>query len=99
MLIQIGLNIRVKPVRIAVLGAAQKAQVRDRRGVEKVLQVAQHDPSAIYVARLQLAHRLDHGQRNLVLVCARIAVVIERKPLAKYHRNCMRIVLYGLLLD
>lgn len=69
MLIQIGLHIRMQAVRIAILGAAQKAQIRDGRGVEKVLQAAQHYACAIDVARFEFPHRLDHGQRDLVLIC------------------------------
>lgn len=99
MLIQIGLDVRMKSIRIAILGAAQEAQVSNRRGVEKVLQIAQHHPSAIYVARLQLSHRLDHGQRYLVLICTRVPVVIEKNPLAKSQSNCMRIAVYEWLLD
>jgi len=59
----------MQTVRVAVLRAAQEAQVRDGRGVEEVLQAAQHHAGAVDVARLQFPHRLDHGQRNLVLIC------------------------------
>lgn len=69
MLIQIGLHIRMQAIRIAILGAAQEAQVRDGRSVEKVLQIAQHHARSIDVARLEFPHRLDHCQRDLVLIC------------------------------
>lgn len=69
MLIQIGLHIRMQAIRIAILGAAQEAQVRDGRSVEKVLQIAQHHTRSIDVARLEFPHCLDHCQRDLVLIC------------------------------
>lgn len=81
MLIQIGLHIRMQAIRIAVLCAAQEAQVRDGGGVEEVLQAAQHHASAVDVARLEFPHRLDHGQGYLVLICGS-----TRMDLVSLHR-------------
>lgn len=59
---------RTLTVRVAVLLAAEKAQIRDGGRVDKVAQIAEDDARAADVARLELLHRLDHCQRYLVVI-------------------------------
>lgn len=68
MFVQIGLNGRIQTFWVAIFLAAQEAKIRYCRSVQKITQLAQHHTRPIDVTRLKLPHRLDHRQRDLVLV-------------------------------
>lgn len=94
-LLQVGLHVRVETVRVAVLRAAQEAQVRNGRGVEEVLEAAQHHSGAVDVARLQLPHGLDHGQRYLFLICFESFVSFTSRWMVRFKMMEMRVIWLG----
>lgn len=55
-------------VGVAVLLAAEEAQVRDGRRAQEVPEVPEGDSGAVYVAGLQFLHGRYHCHRNSALV-------------------------------
>jgi hypothetical protein len=56
-----------KTVRVAFFRVVQKAETCDARRGQEVFQFAQHDPSPVDVARLQLANRRQHRMGNPIV--------------------------------